>query len=128
VKIGKYAYPLHHPSFFDQPLFESIKMGSFHLQQIAGVLNAKLHHDLEDGEEDTTVELFTKEDLMSKRYLLTSYPLPNTRQRRQRWSIKYNAFVGMYPIERGSFYLYTVYKVQQLNSLSLTHPIHPSLW
>jgi hypothetical protein len=92
VKIGKYAYPLTHPSFFDQPLFDPIKLGSFHLQQIAGELNAKLDKNLDDDYD--TVELFKKEDLMNKRYFLTTYPLPTFRQKRQRWSIKYNSFVG----------------------------------
>ncbi len=87
VKIGKFMYPKKHPSFFELPLFNPTLMGSFSLQQILGTMNTKV-------EEDIPVERFHKEDLMNKRYFLTSYPIPSKRKKRQRWSIKYNKFVG----------------------------------
>merc|ERR1719215_2547948 len=68
-------------------------MGSFSLQQILGTMNTKV-------EDDIPVEKFHKEDLMNKRYFLTSYPIPSKRKKRQRWSIKYNKFVDEKPITK----------------------------
>lgn len=93
VKIGKFMYPKKHPSFFELPLFNPTLMGSFSLQQILGTMNTKV-------EEDIPVERFHKEDLMNKRYFLTSYPIPSKRKKRQRWSIKYNKFVDDKPITK----------------------------
>jgi hypothetical protein len=89
VKVGKFFYPQHHPSFFEQPIFDPMNTGSFELEQVLGTLNTqyKPHND-------QLVEKFKKRDLMDKRYYLTSFPIPNTRKKRQRWSIKYNKFVG----------------------------------
>ena len=89
VKVGKFFYPLNHPSFFEQPIFKPMKTGSFELRQVLGNLNTHLPHD-----DDELVEKFRKNDLMDKRYFSTSYPLPVERKRKQRWSIKYNKFVG----------------------------------
>mmetsp|Transcript_13918 Transcript_13918/g.21151 ORF Transcript_13918/g.21151 Transcript_13918/m.21151 type:complete len:582 (+) Transcript_13918:314-2059(+) len=92
VKIGKFFYPQNHPSFFEQPMFDSTSTGSFELRQVLGNLNTQLNND-----DEKLVEKFRKKDLMDKRYFITSYPLPNTRNRRKRWSIKYNKFVDAKP-------------------------------
>ena len=90
ISIGKFFYPPKHPSFFDQPMFGPTPTGSFELKQILGNLNTQV-----TDEEDDLVEKFRKEDLVNKRYFLTSYPLPtkSERKKKQRWSIKGNKFV-----------------------------------
>mmetsp|Transcript_7181 Transcript_7181/g.10836 ORF Transcript_7181/g.10836 Transcript_7181/m.10836 type:complete len:484 (-) Transcript_7181:41-1492(-) len=88
ISIGKFFYPQTHPNFFEQPMFGGTLTGFFELQQILGTLNTQV-----DSDEDKLVEKFRKEDLVNKRYFLTSYPLPTKRQKRQRWSIKYNKYV-----------------------------------
>jgi hypothetical protein len=88
ISIGKFCYPQKHPSFFDTPMMGATETGSFELHQILGTLNTNLDRD------DQLVEKFKKQDLMGKKYFLTSFPLPTTkRKKRQRWSIKYNKFV-----------------------------------
>mmetsp|Transcript_49707 Transcript_49707/g.50086 ORF Transcript_49707/g.50086 Transcript_49707/m.50086 type:complete len:252 (-) Transcript_49707:153-908(-) len=32
VEIGKFMYPRNHPSFFEQPIYDPVFMGTFHLQ------------------------------------------------------------------------------------------------
>lgn len=88
VEIGKFIYPKNHPSFFEQPMFESTPTGTFQLRQVLGSLNAKSQRD-----EEEYIEKFKKEDLMGKRYLLTSYPLKPKPKGKMRWSIKYNKMV-----------------------------------
>ncbi len=110
VKIGKFFYPPKHPSFFEQPMFDSTSTGSFELRQILGNLNTQLNGD----DKDNLVEKFKKKDLMDKRYFITSYPLPNTRKRRKRWSIKYNKFVGTF----FSFKMFTFHFIRRLTSNS----------
>lgn len=98
VKVGKFFYPLNHPSFFEQPIFSPTSTGSFELRQVLGTLNTHLQH------EDKLVEKFRKKDLMDKRYFITSYPLPTAQRKRKRWSIKYNKYVGKSVMnERQSF-------------------------
>jgi hypothetical protein len=91
VKIGKFFYPQHHPSFFEQPMFDPTSTGSFELRQVLGTLNTQI------DDEDKLVELFRKKDLMDKKYFITSYPLPVVQKKRKRWSIKYNKFVDAKP-------------------------------
>jgi len=93
ISIGKFFYPQSHPSFFEQPMVGATATGSFELRQILGNLNAKA----ESNHDNELVEKFRKQDLMNKRYFLTSYPLPNQRQKRKRWSIKYNQYVDEKP-------------------------------
>jgi len=90
ITIGKFFYPQKHPSFFEQPMVDGTATGSFELKQILGSLNTKV------DKENEFVERFKKRDLI-KRYFLTSYPLPTRREKRQRWSIKYNAYVDDKP-------------------------------
>jgi len=90
VQIGKFFYPRQHPSFFEQPIFQPKPNGSFELKQILGSLNTRL-------DSDELVEKFRKEDLMDKRFFITSFPLPYKRKRKQRWSIKYNKYVDEIP-------------------------------
>ncbi len=87
IAVGKFFYPQDHPNFFEQPMFGPTPMGSFELQQVLGILNTRT-------DDDQPLEKFKKVDLMNKKYFLTSYPLPQKRQKRQRWSIKYNKYVG----------------------------------
>ena len=94
ISIGKFFYPQTHPSFFEMPMVGGTLTGSFELQQILGTLNTQT-----DSDEDQLVEKFRKEDLMNKRYFLTSYPLrvSTKRKKKQRWSVKYNQFVDDKP-------------------------------
>jgi len=88
VKVGKFMYPKHHPSFFDQPIYNPAKRGAFQLRQILGSLNTNV------PDEDTYVEKFQRSDFYNKTFLLTSHPL-GLRQPKgsTRWSIKQNKFV-----------------------------------
>jgi hypothetical protein len=90
VKIGKFFYPQKHPSFFEQPIFDPTPTGSFELRQVLGNLNLGV------DDEDELIEKFRKTDLMDKRYLLTSYPLPK-RKKKKRWSIKHSKYVDDKP-------------------------------
>ena len=89
VNVGKFIYPRHHPSFFEQPMWHPKAKGKFALKQVLGSLNAR------PAEEDATLqEKFRAQDFHGKRFLLTSHPLGNRRPKGTlRWSIKYNKFV-----------------------------------
>lgn len=92
VNVGKFMYPRHHPSFFEQPMWRPTRKGKFALKQVLGLLNTQ---NLK--KEDELVEKFRAKDFYGKRFLLTSYPLGNRRPKGNvRWSIKYNKFVGEY--------------------------------
>jgi hypothetical protein len=88
VKVGKFMYPKHHPSFFEQPIFRPVPTGSFELRQVLGSLNAR-----EREEEDELVEKFRRTDFYEKRFFLTSHPIEHKPKGHLRWSIKYNKFV-----------------------------------
>lgn len=88
VKVGKFFYPKHHPSFFDQPIYNPAKRGVFQLRQILGSLNTNV------PEEDQYVEKFQRSDFYNKTFLLTSHPLGQRRSKgNTKWSIKQNKFV-----------------------------------
>jgi hypothetical protein len=89
VNVGKFIYPRHHPSFFEQPMWRPKAKGKFALKQVLGSLNART------AEEDSKLqEKFRAQDFHGKRFLLTSHPLGNRRPKgKLRWSIKYNKFV-----------------------------------
>ncbi len=89
ISIGKFFYPLKHPSFFDQPMFGPTPTGSFELKQVLGTLNTQVG----DGA-GKLVEKFRKRDIMDKRFFLTSYPLPTRAERLQKKmsSEKYNKY------------------------------------
>lgn len=92
VNVGKFIYPRHHPSFFEQPMFRPTPKGKFALKQVLGSLNAQTIKD-----EEELVEKFRAKDFYGKRFLLTSHPLGIRRPKGNlRWSIKYNKFVGEY--------------------------------
>jgi hypothetical protein len=78
IKTGKFIYPKHHPSFFEQPIFNPAILGNFELKQILGEFNTK------NTEEEEQVELFRKKDLAGRRFYLSVYPLP----KRRRWDEK----------------------------------------
>jgi len=90
VQIGKFFYPRKHPSFFEQPIFQPKSNGSFQLKQVLGSLNTRVDNN-------KLVEKFKKEDLMGKKYFITSFPSQYKRKRKQRWSIKYNKYVDKIP-------------------------------
>ena len=90
VKVGKFFYPKHHPSFFEQPIFRPIPTGSFQLQQVLGKL--KMNY----MEEEEAVEKFRRDDFNEKRFFLTTHPLEHKPKKKLRWSIKYNMFVGLF--------------------------------
>ena len=77
IKRGKFMYPKHHPSFFEQPIFNPQSMGNFELFQVEGNVN-------EEEESEELIELFTKEDLAGKRFYLSTFPLPE-RKKKDRW-------------------------------------------
>jgi hypothetical protein len=87
INVGKFFYPKNHPSFFDQPMFQPVKKGTFALRQILGSLNAR-------RDEDVVVEKFKRSDFYNKTFLLTSHPLgQRPPPGNKRWSIKYNTYV-----------------------------------
>jgi hypothetical protein len=99
IHIGKFMYPKHHPSFFDQPMYQPIKMGTCTLRQIIGNVNManynnnnnnsnrydkgslKSNHYINqnnynhDDDTITIVESFQRSDFYNKTFLLTSHPL-----------------------------------------------------
>jgi hypothetical protein len=76
IKTGKFMYPKHHPSFFEQPIFNPQSMGSFELKQVEA--------NKAGEDEGEMIELFRKEDLEGKRYYLSTFPLP-TRKKKDKW-------------------------------------------
>ena len=76
VEIGRFFYPKHHPSFFEQPIYSPTKTGSFQLRQVLGGLNTRTKKD------DEPVEKFKVSDLQGKRYFLTTYPLKQRKPKR----------------------------------------------
>eukprot|EP00586_Coscinodiscus_wailesii_P001023 CAMPEP_0172483546 /NCGR_PEP_ID=MMETSP1066-20121228/10537_1 /TAXON_ID=671091 /ORGANISM="Coscinodiscus wailesii, Strain CCMP2513" /LENGTH=485 /DNA_ID=CAMNT_0013247457 /DNA_START=197 /DNA_END=1654 /DNA_ORIENTATION=+ len=84
VEIGRFTYPKHHPSFFEQPIFKPTPTGvSFQLRQVLGTLNAKLR----TREEGHSEELFHKHCFHNKTFWLTSQPIKRHRKKSQmRWS------------------------------------------
>lgn len=73
IKTGKFMYPKHHPSFFEQPIFNPQSTGRFELKQVQG------DHKVDD--EDDLVELFRKEDLAGKKYYLSTFPLAERKKK-----------------------------------------------
>ena len=70
IKTGKFMYPKDHPRFFEQPIYSPESTGRFELRQILGEYNAKL-----DDDEGELVELFRKNDLVGKRFYLSTFPI-----------------------------------------------------
>lgn len=100
IQIGKFMYPKHHPSFFEQPMFQPMKMGNFALRQILGNLNAANPSSDGDDDDDSSrmMEQFQRSDFYNRTFLLTSHPLrqrssSNNNRGEKRWSIKYNDYV-----------------------------------
>ena len=90
IKVGRFIYPKHHPSFFDQPMFTSTTRDRFELKQVLGSLNTQ-----NAEEEKELVEKFKPHQFYGKRFLLSSSPLKQRRPKGNvRWSIKYNKYVG----------------------------------
>lgn len=88
VHVGKFFYPKNHPSFFDQPIFQPKRFGTFRLKQV-------LRERRDEPEEEKLVEKFRNKDFHNKRFFLTSSPIePRRPKGNVRWSIKYNKFVG----------------------------------
>ncbi|KAL3779846.1 hypothetical protein HJC23_005772 [Cyclotella cryptica] len=84
IKTGKFMYPKHHPSFFEQPIFNPRSMGNFELKQILGDYNARVTGANPNGDDDDMVELFRKDDLVGKRFYLSTYPLPKRKKTNRR--------------------------------------------
>lgn len=84
IKTGKFMYPKNHPSFFEQPIFNPRSMGNFELKQILGDYNARVTGANPNGDDDDTVELFRKNDLVGKRFYLSTYPLPKRKKTNRR--------------------------------------------
>jgi len=94
LKIGRFLYPKHHPSFFEQPMFQpTVKRHSFSLQQVLGNLNARSR-----AAQESTVEKYQPSDFFNKTFFLTSHPLPPRKVKRStHWSIKLGKFVDDVP-------------------------------
>lgn len=91
VNVGRFTYPIHHPSFFDAPMFNPRAGGKFELKQVLGTLNTQ---QLKDDEFE---ERFFPSDFYNKTFLLSTHPLPQYRPKgNTRWSIRQNKFVGTY--------------------------------
>jgi len=91
VKVGKFFYPQKHPSFFDQPMFQPARHGSFRLRQVLGSGNAAGN---DDDEEQQLLEKFRRSDFYNRTFLLTSQPLGTKRPKGStHWSIKQNKYV-----------------------------------
>mmetsp|Transcript_13096 Transcript_13096/g.22451 ORF Transcript_13096/g.22451 Transcript_13096/m.22451 type:complete len:576 (+) Transcript_13096:257-1984(+) len=88
IKTGKFMYPKHHPSFFEQPIYRPESKGRFELRQILGEYNAAVADD-----ESDLVELFRKKDLVGKRFYLSTFPLKKRRKKFERWDVKENRYV-----------------------------------
>jgi hypothetical protein len=87
LKVGKFFYPKTHPSFFDQPMFQPVRRGSFSLRQVLGLLNTQNPAAQE-------IEKFQRADFYNKTFSLTSHPIVQRRPKGNvRWSIKYNKYV-----------------------------------
>jgi hypothetical protein len=90
VNVGRFTYPLHHPSFFEAPMFNPRAGGKFELRQVLGTLNTQQEKDNEEFEEK-----FSQSDFYDKTFLLTSHPIPDFQPKgNTRWSIRQNKFVG----------------------------------
>jgi hypothetical protein len=93
VKIGRFTYPKHHPSFFDAPIFNPKVGGKFELNQVLGSLNTRQIKN----EDEEVEEKFNESDFYNKTFLLTSHPIPEYKPKGElRWSIRYNKFVGTF--------------------------------
>ena len=98
INIGKFFYPKNHPSFFEQPMFQPVKKGTFALRQILGSLNTA-----QDANEEEIVEKFQRSDFYNKTFLLTSHPIVQKQPKgNMRWSIKYNKFVHDPPSKKAA--------------------------
>jgi hypothetical protein len=96
VNIGKFFYPMHHPSFFERPIFSPTKTGSFQLMQILGEASLrvpKYDQKSKDYTEESGKE-FKKEQLAGKVFFLTSRPIGWEKKNKPRWSRSKRSFVG----------------------------------
>jgi hypothetical protein len=94
VQVGKFFYPKNHPSFFDQPIFQPKKSGTFQLKQVLG--NRNLQAEAEQDAKNK-IEKFRNTDFHNRKFFLTSSPIePRRPKGNVRWSIKYNKYVGTY--------------------------------
>lgn len=96
VNIGKFFYPMHHPSFFERPIYSPTKTGSFQLKQILGEANFQVQSGgqrSKDYTEESGKE-FKKEQLAGKVFYLTSQPIGWAKKNKPRWSRSRKSFVG----------------------------------
>lgn len=98
INIGKFFYPRHHPSFFEQPMFQPVKKGTFQLRQVLGSLNTERSSGSSNTYNDNNkVEKYKRSDFYNRTFLLTCHPIgpspPPTSNGDKRWSIKYNRYV-----------------------------------
>mmetsp|Transcript_35142 Transcript_35142/g.51606 ORF Transcript_35142/g.51606 Transcript_35142/m.51606 type:complete len:559 (+) Transcript_35142:56-1732(+) len=91
IKIGRFMYPKKHPSFFDEPIFDPTRTGSFELRQVLG--NTPKSTNGWWDEQDDQVEKFKKKELFGKRFFLTSHPIGFTKKNKPRWSRSLKRYV-----------------------------------
>jgi len=75
VQVGKFFYPKHHPSFFDQPMYQSQQFGTFQLQQLFRTASF-----LSSTPAPAPVQEFSNKDFHEKRFVLTIHPLQTRKQ------------------------------------------------
>eukprot|EP00590_Aulacoseira_subarctica_P007171 CAMPEP_0172428414 /NCGR_PEP_ID=MMETSP1064-20121228/46234_1 /TAXON_ID=202472 /ORGANISM="Aulacoseira subarctica , Strain CCAP 1002/5" /LENGTH=535 /DNA_ID=CAMNT_0013173183 /DNA_START=68 /DNA_END=1673 /DNA_ORIENTATION=- len=97
VTIGKFFYPMHHPSFFEQPIYSPTKTGSFQLRQVLREAMAQQQDSSSSSQgKDYTEEAgdeFRKEQLAGKRFFVTSQPIGWEKKNKPRWSRSRKCFV-----------------------------------
>mmetsp|Transcript_67508 Transcript_67508/g.195166 ORF Transcript_67508/g.195166 Transcript_67508/m.195166 type:complete len:434 (-) Transcript_67508:64-1365(-) len=75
VSIGKFMYPKKHKAFFDEPmLFKRSNIGTFHMNQVLGNLNARLKEEREAPPKPEPK--YKKEDFFNRTFYLTTAPHP----------------------------------------------------
>jgi len=85
LKVGKFFYPKHHPSFFEQPIYNPVTLQpKYELKQVLGALNTQQQQQ----EDDLAPDKFVRSDFYNKTFLLTSHPLPQSPMYKK-WIAKY---------------------------------------
>lgn len=76
ISTGKFMYPKKHKEFFEEPiLFQRNSIGTFHMNQLLGNLNARLKSERE-AEQHKPQAKFHKNDFYNRTFYLTATPHP----------------------------------------------------
>jgi len=75
VSIGKFMYPKKHKAFFEEPiLFKRSDVGTFHMNQLLGNLNARLKKERDAPKKPDPK--FSRVDFYNRTFYLTTAPHP----------------------------------------------------